>query len=231
MVCMISCIHFKARSTAKQYSSYPKMPLALHIVEHQEYVAGFDCNFQQSRWVYYWLSAKELKKECDRAHYFRRDSLIDCIWIQHNDYTNSCYDRGHLSPAEDNKASLKSMQESFLLSNVCPMLQAFNRGPWAALEEHCRLMATEYDSVLIITGPIWDSLQYGIIPNYPIPTAYYKLMYIPHEQNKLECYLLPHQAEINSYKNHPLSLDSLSKRSGIDFELVIRKRRRTKKLR
>jgi len=66
----------------------------------------------------------------------------------------SGFDRGHMSPAADNKCSKASMQESFLLSNVVPQDNFINRGIWNDLEMFSRSLVEDFDFINVITGPI-----------------------------------------------------------------------------
>jgi len=105
------------------------------------------------------------------------------------DYLRSGYDRGHQAPAADAKWSQAAMDETFLLTNMCPQVgDGFNRDYWAKFEEFCRRLTTHYPSIRIITGPLYLprktpdgkwKVEYEVIgnpPNVAVPTHFYKII-------------------------------------------------------
>jgi endonuclease G len=60
------------------------------------------------------------------------------------DYKNRGYDRGHIAAAGNHKSDQTEMDETFLLSNMCPQVgKGFNRGAWKKLEERVRIVAAK----------------------------------------------------------------------------------------
>jgi len=105
------------------------------------------------------------------------------------DYFRSGYDRGHQAPAADAKWSQASMDETFLLTNMCPQVgDGFNRDYWAHFEDFCRRLVKHYPSVRIITGPLYLpqrtpegkwKVEYEVVgnpPNIAVPTHFYKII-------------------------------------------------------
>ncbi|GMM57213.1 ribonuclease [Maudiozyma humilis] len=105
------------------------------------------------------------------------------------DYFRSGYDRGHMVPAADAKWSQQAMDDTFFLSNMCPQVgQGFNRDYWAHFEFFCRDLTKQYDSVRVMTGPLYlphkdadgkTRVSYEVIgnpPNVAVPTHFFKLV-------------------------------------------------------
>ena len=60
---------------------------------------------------------------------------------------------------------------------MSPQLPRFNRGVWKKLEMQVRNWAVEYDSLYVVTGPIFDSIMPTIGPHrVAVPKAYYKVL-------------------------------------------------------
>lgn len=72
---------------------------------------------------------------------FAEDTRVSRPRANHNDYTRSGYDRGHLCPAADRSRSKADMRTTFIMTNVCPQAPTLNRGEWKKLETSCRNIA------------------------------------------------------------------------------------------
>jgi endonuclease G len=76
-------------------------------------------------------------------------------------YRQSGYDRGHMSPAMNNKNSDKAMAESFILSNTAPQVgKGFNRDYWARFERFINdTVVPACHDVYVVTGPLYLDQQ------------------------------------------------------------------------
>lgn len=78
------------------------------------------------------------------------------------DYKEPIFDQGHMVPNADldfltaGETISRSMDETFLMSNMTPQHCAFNRGPWQVLESLVRDWASQHADTWIITGAIFD---------------------------------------------------------------------------
>jgi len=86
-----------------------------------------------SRYFFY-FSYPLIKIQSDKEvhRYFRAENL---------DYRGSGFDRGHLAAAANHKKSPNVLQETFLLSNICPQHPGLNRKLWKSLENYTRSLA------------------------------------------------------------------------------------------
>ena len=135
------------------------------------------------------------------------------------DYQKSGYDRGHLAPAADMGYSMETMVQSFFYSNMSPQLPRFNRGVWKKLEMQVRNWAVEYDSLYVVTGPIFDSVMPTIGPHrVAIPKAYYKVLLQKRNGNWEGIgFILPNTNTKVDYKDYATNIDKVEEITRLDF--------------
>lgn len=151
---------------------------------------------------------------------FRVDSGIpELFQAKLADYRHSGYDRGHMVPSADLKATQETMDETFYLSNMAPQVgQGFNRDYWAFFESFCRKLTFRFSEVYVITGPLYLPskgpqfpnatrwyVQYEVIGNPPsiaVPTHFYKIILATSKRSLipvgLGAFLLPNTVIPNS---------------------------------
>lgn len=71
--------------------------------------------------------------------------------LPHFNYLHSCFDRGHLVPAEDFANSKAKLESTFYYINCVPQTVTLNRGIWKKYETEIRKFS-QLDSLLIICG-------------------------------------------------------------------------------
>ena len=137
----------------------PKFGESDSIIHHSAYSLSYNSKYHQANWVAYQLIRLEITSLNARGNNFIADPLVPGTDLS-SDYYKSNYDRGHLAPAGDMAFSKIAMDESFYYTNMSPQLASFNRGIWKKLETQVRNWAIEYDSLYIVTGPIFsDSMN------------------------------------------------------------------------
>ncbi|GAA6060619.1 hypothetical protein JCM10212_006370 [Sporobolomyces blumeae] len=129
------------------------------ILVRTGYTAAYDRRNRIPAWTAEHLTAASLKSGGgDRANsQFVEDVAIpEMFRAGLLDYFKSGYDRGHMVPAADCKASQVAMSETFLLSNIAPQVgEGFNRHYWAYLEAFCRNLTKEFEDVYVFTVPLF----------------------------------------------------------------------------
>jgi len=172
----------------------------------------------QAEWVAYELSSSELSGPADRKYStFLQDPSIPAEWQPTpKDYSSSGFSRGHLIPAGDLKFSQKAMDDSFFMSNICPMFTEFNTGIWERLERKVRDWAKQYGRVYVFCGPIIGKNINGKVgkSNLLVPDAYYKAVLIPYSGGYLTIsFYMPNnkdpQRELRYYAISTLELESI----------------------
>lgn len=209
----ISCLTI---STVAQTNDSLDYPDGDNIIHHLEYSLDYNCDHEQANWVMYSLTENELKFDTERSNDFREDKTVSCTSALLSDYRKSGYDRGHLSPAADNKRSEEVMSESFYMSNMSPQEPGFNRGVWLRLEKQVREWAIEYDSLIIITGPVLTEGLSTIGDNVSVPKYFYKIVYAP-IQNKMTAFYIENESSKDDLSSFVFSVDEVEKYTAIDF--------------
>lgn len=122
---------------------------------------------------------------------FRVDPRLGPDAVRSSDYSRSGYHRGHMVPAADRSSSLAAMQETFVMSNVCPQLPALNTGAWKRLENYERVAALRLGRVHIRVAPIFIHEDTDRIANgrVAVPHGYIKVIYAADSLTVIACQL------------------------------------------
>lgn len=215
-------------------------PGPIHDLEkHQEFYTCYDRSTRNPYWVLEHITKDSLMRGegVDRKKsIFKEDETIPLKFrARLRDYFRSGYDRGHNAPAANAKFNQLAMDETFLLTNMSPQVgDGFNRDYWAHFEDFARRLTQKYDSVRILTGPLYlpkqcDDGKYrvtyeviGSPPNIAVPTHFYKL--IVGEKNGDEkisvgAFVLPND-KINNAEpltNFQVPVEALERSSGLEL--------------
>ncbi len=130
------------------------------------------------------------------------------------------YDHGHMCPAGDNKWSKLAMEQSFLLTNMCPQHRRLNGGDWKELEEKCRDWANEYGEIYIVCGPIFYDGKKGTIGGSKeiwVPDAFYKVILCMNDNPKSIGFIYPNEGKNNPMENYVFTINDIESKTGIDF--------------
>ena len=151
---------------------------------------------------------QEKKDKVERKNDFRADKRLKNSPTP-EDYTNSGYDRGHLTPAAD-ASTPGQMSDTFLMTNMTPQEPSVNRTPWRLLEVRVR------------EGGAFKHVVSGAVYSYPaktigksgvsVPVSYYKIVYL--SDGKVQAF----EAENTpNAKVTESTLEAVIKKSGIQF--------------
>ncbi|KAL9003317.1 MAG: hypothetical protein Q9188_003793 [Gyalolechia gomerana] len=213
--------------------------------------SAFDRRTRNPYWVAEHITQASLSaNNADRRHsYFVEDeSVPEKFRAKLLDYFRSGYDRGHQVPAADAKWSQDAMDQTFLLTNMCPQVgEGFNRDYWAHFEDFCRRLTNHYPSVRIVTGPLYlprrDAqdgkwrVSYEVIgnpPNVAVPTHFYKVIFAEDGKTggdvSLGAFVLPN-AKIDNEKpltSFEVPVEAIERASGLEFASKLPMQRRKK---
>lgn len=190
------------------------------IIKRKGYTLSYNADYKTPQWVAWELTKKETKGKEDRTDKFLPDPDVRGAKAYTGDYTKSGYDRGHMAPAADMKWSKQAMEESFYMSNICPQNPNLNRGDWNDLEEKSRQWAQKHGAVYITCGPIYDRNKPRRIGNnkVAVPDAFYKVILINDSKTpQVIGFIFPNKAGHKPLKKYIVTVDSVEKRTGIDF--------------
>ncbi len=181
-------------------------------LRHKGYFVSYDLVRKIPAWVAYYIVPERMNKANRRSNDFRPDPLIPLEYSATNDdYKASGFDRGHLAPAADMAWSTEVMSESFYFSNMTPQDPGFNRGIWKKLEDQVRKWAAEYDTMLIITGPL-PGRDKGFIGQgkVAVPAAFYKaLVAWNHPSAQGIAFVMPNESSSQPLSSFAITIDSL----------------------
>jgi len=198
------------------------IPPADHMLFNREYIVGYSYLFRQARWAMEVIDPENKAVNVERKDPFRADLRIpEQFRATLEDFSGSGYDRGHLVPSADRRATRLQNSETFLLTNMSPQLPEFNRKIWRVLEEAVRNLAALYLEVYVVCGPVFAIKKpievVGDDPStdddvyIPIPHAYFKSILAEDGKNnfKMWSFILPHQEIAIPKKATPAQLGKL----------------------
>lgn len=124
-----------------------------YLLVRSQYALSYNRDRGTANWVSWQLNRSWLGNT-DRQDNFRADGGLPkgVYQVRPNDYSNSGYDRGHLTPSGDRTANTKDNAATFLMTNIIPQAPDNNRGPWRELEEYGRLLVQQGKELYIIAG-------------------------------------------------------------------------------
>lgn len=143
---------------------------------NSQYTSYFNKRFRVPEVVVETLEPTDFKLDYVRDAQFIQDPrVLDSPKPQ--DYTKSGWDRGHLSAAS-NTSYPKTIQESFLMTNIAPQSAELNRGLWKTLEGYAKLRG-HHQKVLVISGTYFESCYTPKwFNNIAIPDGFWKVIAI-----------------------------------------------------
>ena len=192
------------------------------ILKRTAYTVSYNIETKCPNYVAWSLYPERLQGDVKRTNNFIPDEEIDEAYrIETGDYRRSGYDRGHMCPAGDNTFSEKAMEESFLMTNICPQGHNLNAGDWNQLEEFCRELGM-HQTVYIACGPIYDSKSPKRIGNrkklkISVPDRFFKVLLILDDSPKAIGFIMPNDDTDKPLADYAVSVDSVEKATGIDF--------------
>ena len=192
------------------------------IIDREGYALGYSEEHEQARWVIYRMTYEEATtKAASRDDNFRPDPEIPTGSASLEDYRRSGYDRGHLAPAADMAYSVKTMDESFYLSNMSPQAPDCNRGIWKDLEAQVRSFAITEKDIYVATGPILPDTKDKAITIGPskvtVPEAYYKIVWDRTEPMKMIGFVVPNEGSSKPLQSFVVTVDKIEQLTGLDF--------------
>lgn len=169
---------------------------------YEGFVASFDGRTRNPKWVLEHITKESLQGEGTResSSFYEDQGLEPRLRNRLDDFKDSGYDRGHMAPAANHRASQKAMDDTFSLSNISPQVgPGFNRDYWARFEKFVKDAVKVSDGVYIVTGPLWlpqqDArgsgkweMRHPMIGKPPqlvsVPTHYYKVVLAENSSGK-----------------------------------------------
>lgn len=207
------------------------------LSNRQEYISCYNRQTRNPYWVLEHITKDSIRSNRDvdrKKSYFKEDESIPTKFrALLRDYFRSGFDRGHNAPAADAKFNQGAMNETFVLTNISPQVgEGFNRDYWAHLEDFCRRLTRKYESVRIVTGPLYLPKKFpdgkfrvvyeviGNPPNVAVPTHFFKLV-VGETNGELaaSAFVLPNDRISNDEQltSFQVPIESLERSSGLEF--------------
>ncbi|KAK9474307.1 uncharacterized protein V1510DRAFT_444164 [Dipodascopsis tothii] len=209
---------------------------------NDEYISCYDRRTRNPAWVVEHLTPESMINngtDRKRSTFTEDENVPQKFRARLVDYFRSGYDRGHMAPAADAKFSQKAMDETFYLTNMCPQVgDGFNRDYWAHVEYFCRNLVKDYNSVRIVTGPLYLPRKYpdgkwrvsyeviGNPPNVAVPTHFFKLIVAERPTKNpasdavaVSAFVLPneHIPNTTELKSFQVPVDAIERSTGVNF--------------
>lgn len=190
------------------------------ILYRKGYTTSYNRDTRIPNWVGWVLTADHTSGKNKRNNIqFHEDYDVESPRATHYDYMRSGFDRGHMCPAGDNKWDAKAIEQTFLMTNICPQDGGLNRGDWNDLEIKCRNWAREFGKVYIICGPILYNQKHKTIgkDKVTVPEAFFKVVLCLEGNPKGIGFIYKNQSGKKDLRNYTNSIDDVERITGFDF--------------
>jgi endonuclease G len=194
----------------------------LKVLQNDGYMVGYDETLKNPAWVAYHLEVATVGATSERPETFEVDRRTRAR-VDHYDYSNSGYDRGHMAPnyAIDSVFGARAQKETFLMSNIVPQRPGLNQGPWKELEQVvANRYLQDYQELWVITGPIYREPVQRLQSGVAIPAAFFKVIVDVVEPTGLRALaVVIEQDDSDSSKmsRHLVTIDEVEAVTGLDF--------------
>ena len=197
-------------------------------IDYTAYRVYFNKVYHQPICVCYELLANRSQRNLPYSKQYKTDINIQQS-AQSSDYTNSGFDRGHLVPAADMRWDDKAINETYYMSNICPMRPELNRGLWLLLENKVRAWVERDQNLTIITGPIFrpitpaDTIQRIGTTGVAVPTAFFKILLASTIKHPRAIgFIIPNQDGLHGdLSEYAVSVDDIERQTGYDFFSIL----------
>ena len=196
------------------------------IIDEKYYKLCYVVDYKQACWSAYDFSKSP--KIIKRIDHFCADEQVENPVVP-SDYSNSGYDRGHLTPFYDLSFSIEAAKSTFYMSNMCPQTKALNEQTWRFLEQIPEALS-DYgmENIYIVSGPLLEksprSYKHISKKNIPVPEYFYKIIYFEKNGDKyVYAFIMENMEkavkkdECGNFSRWQVTVDDIEKRSGIDF--------------
>lgn len=213
-----SCPQFTVNGAPK-YQAHP----GDQEICHMNYAVIHRCEDKAPIAVFEHLTPAAMNGPANRKDNFHPDaSVTPACSATLADYAivGKTHDRGHMSPAGNNKQNDAIMSESFNLSNMVPQVANNNRGIWKQLETWERDWASAPGTdFYIISGGIYDKGAQKIGSGLVIPTRLYKVI-VEKNSHKVKAYLMPNTAlPVADLPKYETTMTAVEAATGLQFGL------------
>ncbi|WP_437679714.1 DNA/RNA non-specific endonuclease [Sorangium sp. So ce131] len=209
-----------------------------HLMMKPQYALSYNRSRNVANWVAWRLDAASFGDAPRHRGKFLADSALPDGWyrVQHDDYTGSGFDRGHMVRSEERTRTPEDNKATFLLTNILPQRHDLNAGPWLALEEACQELAQKQRRALfLVAGGLFDgrgrvaTLGDGVAgKGVAVPEAFFKIVVVlePGQgaadvgpSTRVIAVIMPNRTGIldEGWGQYRTTVDDIERRAGYDF--------------
>lgn len=200
-----------------------------YLMEKPQYALSYNEEKGTPNWVSWQLNENWLGR-VERQDDFRPDPTLPEDWysVRPNDYRGSGYDRGHMTPSADRRATTEDNSATFFMTNIVPQTPNNNRGAWRVLEEYCRDLVEEGKELYIVAGVYGDKEKIGPDKQITVPSYTWKVIVVLDdpgtglggisEDTRVIAVDVTNRTNTSSdWKRYQVSVDKLEEKTGYDF--------------
>ncbi len=193
------------------------------ILYRKAYALSYNKDTRLANWVAWHLTKAHTYGDLERPQRAFHDDDDVRNTTHYWDYNKDTrYDRGHMCPAGDNKWDKTAMEESFLMTNVCPQYYTLNSGVWNDIEIKCRDWARQEGDVYIVCGPVFfpnkTNREYiGGKNKIPVPDAFFKVVLSNKKKGKGIGFICENRGGGYDLNDYSVTIDEVEELTGIDF--------------
>ncbi|WP_437572727.1 DNA/RNA non-specific endonuclease [Sorangium sp. So ce542] len=204
-----------------------------HLMIKPQYALSYNRSRNVANWVSWRLDAASFGDAPRHRGKFLADAALPDGWyrVQHDDYTGSGFDRGHMVRSEERTRTPDDNKATFLLTNILPQRHDLNAGPWLRLEEACQELAQKQRRVLfVIAGGLFDGRARPdtIGKGVAVPDAFFKVAVVlepgqgPDDigpATRVIAAVMPNEAGIldEGWGQYRTTVDEIERRAGYDL--------------
>ena len=150
---------------------------------------------------------------------FHKDST-EQLCATPKDYDRYGYEMGRLKPRSAARSNPSEMKEVHNMLNIAPMDMAFSKGAWRILDNMIAGWAVVFDSVFVVTGPIFEKVHPEMIGDsrVNVPDKFFKVVLV---RNGLDLgavgFVIPNKADANNLSQYSMPIDSVEAKTGYNF--------------
>ncbi len=144
------------------------------VIKKQFYTVHYSLETKTPLWTEYVFTRKNLNEVAPRTPNFRKDdAMANDKQACNGDYEQP-YDRGHLTPDHDMCFSTDAELSTMVFTNCAPQHYQMNRGVWKSIENYVRDIGSDYDTLYVYTGVIFDDKPKVIGNGVMVPKYFWK---------------------------------------------------------
>lgn len=155
------------------------------LISRPEFVLAWNRETRNLDWAAWKLQPSDLGP-VERTDYWDFDADLEKYLapfgetaVRFNEYSGSCFDRGHQVPSADRTKDEAMNKATFVMSNALPQTAFLNQIIWNAHERDVRSLLQGENCLWIVAGPVYGDEKDNIGPenDIAVPTSTFKAVF------------------------------------------------------